>query len=683
MFLTEYRKIFSWKPLFFILSILLSINAFVFFHQEQHAEVSSSYYNILWEEIDDKSDSEKLNYLKSELENQSYYYPDGTVNYDRYILMDRFREQLESILSYQDYLVTIENKSSSSSSSNSMFQVDDNTFLSRKNAHLTKVYSYVKNVTPVFDISDGIVKLTSNRYTDLLGSIFVLIIAIIMTVRDREQNMIYLLRSTYNGREKLLLTRFGVIFSVSVMTEFLFFLESLLICRYYYRFGNLFRPLQSLDGFIGCALPISVLEYLFLCFFIKCLYLFLLGTILILICQISKTNLHIIGFSALLYGFEYFLYKNNCGIFSQLNLFCLSNINRMIKTYEDLNLFGFPFSYFRISVITIVVVIIICIVIAMLLEKKCFIEYHSFTISLKIRKSVRIKSRKKYILYQSLLEHKAIYACVLLLLISFLQFYTFKKPYDINDTYYHAYVTQIEKYTPTQTKDYFNSEKVRFDTIEEQYNQLMESGKNTIKLYSLEKQLEPQNSMCLLEEHIEKATNSIGNDVTVFYDSGYIRLFTINSREKAILFLMIFTFLTFVISPCIAPDFENGMIKIIQSTITGKKSYYKDRILLSFHYTLLANIILWGPYIFSIQKNYTLPNQFALIQNIRGFEQIPFHISILNYTILYFSCIFVITFISSLVMLFVSRLTKNQVSTMILNSLIFILPCLLKILGVF
>ncbi len=681
MFLAECRKLFSWKPLFIILALLLSVNAFLLFNQEQSKKVSPSFYHVLWEEIEDKTDAEKLDYLKQELKNESFYNEDGTVDYDRYILTDRFREQLESILSYDEYIQSIENKTSSFASG--MFNIDKNSFAYRKNTRLPEVYKDVKDTIPVFDISDGIIKLTENRYSDLFCGIFLFIAAILMIICDREQNTIFLLRSTKNGRQSLLLNRFFIMFMISVTVTLIFFTESLIICRYFYRFGVLSRPVQSLDGFIGCALPVSVLEYILICFFTKCIFMFLLGSAFIFICQTAKSNLHIYITTAILLGAEYVLYKKTSGLFSQLNIFCISDINQMTKTYQDINLFGYPFSRLNISFITMLTIIAFFIVLSIYFDKKHISSYRNYSFALKKKNTKRVLSPIGYVFYHSLIVQKAIYVCAALVIISAFQFFSFNKPYDINDTYYHAYVEQTEGSFTDAVNKFFDEENIRFNSIEEQYDKLSESGKNTAQLYSLEKQLEPRQAMQELENHIQKTNESIKNETCVFYDSGYIRLFSFLSDEKVTIILIAMIYLVFIVSPFIASDFENGMINIIRSTTCGKRSYYKGKILTALIYAAFANIILWIPYLILIIKKYTLPYCSSLVQNIRGFEQFPFHISILTFGAAYFLIIFIAIIFSSMIMLLISRCAKSRMSAIILNSCIFILPPVLKLIGVF
>lgn len=632
MFWVEWRKLFSWKPLFIILALLLSVNAFLLFHQEQNTEVSYSYYRVLWNELSDKTDSEKLDYLNQELKNESYYHKDGTVDYDRYILMDRFREQLESILSYGSYIDSIQTKASTFSSG--MFHIDEDTFTYRKNMHLPEIYNNVENITPVFDISEGILKLTGNYNADIFCGIFLFIISILMIIRDREQNTIFLLRSTKNGRQMLLLNRISLMFIISVISTIIFLAEDMLICRYFYRFGDLFRPVQSLDGFIGCALPVSVLGYISIYFIVKCVFMFLLGIFFIFVCQIAKSNFQIYITTSIGFVIEFLLYKKTSGVLSKLNIFCLSNVNQMTKTCQDINLFGYPFSLFSTSIITMLAV-------------------------------------------------TAIFLCAALVILSAFQFISFQKPYDINDTYYHAYVNQTEGLITNEASDFFDEENARFEAIEKQYDELSASENNTAQLRTLEKQLEPKQALQELENHVQKVKSSINDEARIFYDTGYIRLFSFLSDEQVRLILISLLFLVFTVSPLISSDFENGTIQIIRSTAYGQKKYYRDKIIVTLIYAISANILLWIPYMISIKEKYSLSHFNSLIQNIRGLEAFPVQISILTFILIYFVIIFVGISFASVIMLLISRCTKSRMSAIILNCLIFVLAPALKLIHVF
>lgn len=681
MFWAECRKVFSWKPLFIILALLLSVNAFLLFHQEQNTEVSYSYYRVLWNELSDKTDSEKLDYLNQELKNESYYHKDGTVDYDRYILMDRFREQLESILSYDSYIESIQTKASTFSSG--MFHIDEDTFTYRKNMHLPEIYKNVENITPVFDISEGILKLTGNYNADIFCGIFLFIISILMIIRDREQNTIFLLRSTKNGRQMLLLNRISLMFIISVISTIIFLAEDMLICRYFYRFGDLFRPVQSLDGFIGCALPVSVLGYMSIYFIVKCVFMFLLGIFFIFVCQIAKSNFQIYITTSIGFVIEFLLYKKTSGVLSKLNIFCLSNVNQMTKTYQDINLFGYPFSLFSTSIITMLAVTAIFVFVTIYLDKKHRLMYHNYSFTFKMNRKKRLLSPIGYSFYHSLVGQKAIFLCAALVILSAFQFISFQKPYDINDTYYHAYVNQTEGITTNEASDFFDEENTRFEAIEKQYDELSASENNTAQLRTLEKQLEPKQALQELENHVQKAKNSINDETRIFYDSGYIRLFSFLSDEQVRLILISLLFLVFTVSPLISSDFENGTIQIIRSTIYGQKKYYRDKVIVTLMYAISADILLWIPYVISIKEKYSLPHFNSLIQNIRGLEAFPVQISILTFILIYFVIIFVRISFASIIMLLISRCTKSRMSAIILNALIFVLVPVLKLIHVF
>lgn len=64
----ELRKILSWRPFWLITAVLLIINGYIIIKQQNESLNSPSDYTLLYDEIKDIPDNEKLDYIQNKLD---------------------------------------------------------------------------------------------------------------------------------------------------------------------------------------------------------------------------------------------------------------------------------------------------------------------------------------------------------------------------------------------------------------------------------------------------------------------------------------------------------------------------------------------------------------------------------------------------------------------------------------
>lgn len=292
IFTTELKKLLSGRIFLLICAVALVLNAYLMFRTANSSESTPEEYKAIYSELESMNDSEKLNWLEARSNEFS-----GQHNFDLYIIYE-LSEECRQIVGYQDYLDSIDSQAKSMSSI-SIFAKPD-TFNYRSIMKTPSAYEHMRDVQPVFDVSKGINLATDNNFTDILIGFIVLFAVISLMISDREQGLSGLLFPLKRGRGYLLLTKMGVLSVTVFATILLMYGENLIIGSQIYGLGDLSRPVQSLGGFIGCNLKISVLGYLILYIAFKFAAVFTIGAVLSLIAVNTKNTVSFYGISAVI-----------------------------------------------------------------------------------------------------------------------------------------------------------------------------------------------------------------------------------------------------------------------------------------------------------------------------------------------------------------------------------------------
>ena len=284
---TELKKLFGNKIFLLIIAAVMILNAYLMFRTANSGESSPADYKAVFSELSDMSDTEKIDWIDKQLNNFS-----EDQLYNRNVLSELY-EECSNIVGYKDYLENIKSQAKSMKSI-SIFAKPD-TFNYRSITITPSAYENVQDVQPAFDISNGIILATDNSFTDVLCVFIVIFIVLTVIISDREQGMSGLLFALKRGRSYLLLMKIAAAAVTILGVVLLIYTENLIISEQLYGLGNLFRPIQSINGFIGCNLKISVAGYLIIYMLFKFISIFAIGSVLSLIAVNAKNTVTFYG----------------------------------------------------------------------------------------------------------------------------------------------------------------------------------------------------------------------------------------------------------------------------------------------------------------------------------------------------------------------------------------------------
>lgn len=678
IFNTEIKKLLSVRIFLLIAAVALVLNAYLMFRTANTSESTPEEYKIIYSDLENLSDSEKLEWLEARCNEFS-----GQHNYDWGVLYE-LREECSQIIGYQEYLDNIDAQAESMSSI-SIFAKPD-TFNYRSIMATPPAYTHMRDVEPVFDVSKGIILATQNSFTDILIGFIVLFAVLSLLISDREQGLSGLLFPLKRGRGYLLLTKMGALAITVFAVIILMYGENLLISAHIYGLGDLSRPVQSLGGFIGCNLKISVLGYLFLYIVFKFATVFTIGAVLSLIAVNTKNTVSFYGISAVILAVECLTYAlihplSKHSIFRYINLISFTRGNDIFCNFKNINFWGYPIPLIPTSVGAIVVIALLCTGFsAWMYSAKRNLEYKKIGIRLGFIRSEKIHSQLYYTLYKSLILQKGIVFIAVFIAVSGFMNTNFYKKYDPVDAYYQYYCNEIDGDITQETLTFIENESARFDEISARIEELSQENTFSSELNELYKQLNPSSGFYMLRDRVAEIKNIDG--AQIFYDTGYNRAFGKAGYDDDMKYALAAVLLCiFLVSPLISGDNRYRMSYVINSTKSGMRSYIRRNVLTASLYGIFAALLWIIPYAVTLSRYYGHSGLSASLRSITDFIDFPLNITVMQYILIICLLRILFTVITALVMLGFSSLCKNSTSAVLINFAAFALPIIIYMLG--
>lgn len=678
IFTTELKKLLSRRIFLLIAAAALVLNAYLMFRTANTSDSTPEEYRIIYSELEGLSDTEKLDWLESRCNEFS-----GQHHYDWGVLYE-LREECSQIVNYQQYLDNIDAQADSMSSI-SIFAKPD-TFNYRSIMKTPPAYIHMRDVEPVFGVSKGITLATQNNFTDILIVFIVLFAVLSLMISDREQGLSGLLFPLKRGRSYLLLTKMGVLAVTIFMVILFMYGENLLISAHIYGPGDLSRPVQSLNGFIGCNLKINVLGYLFLYIIFKFATVFTVGAILSLIAVNTRNTVSFYGISAIILAVERLTYAlihplSKYSIFRYINLISFTRGNDIFCNFKNINFWGYPVPLIPTSVGAVIVISLICTGLsAWMYSAKRNLEYKRIGLKLGFGNSEKIHSQMYYTLYKSLILQKGIVIIAIFIAVSGFMSTSFIKKYDPVDSYYQYYCNELEGDITQETLDFIEAETARFAEINAKIEKLSQENSFSSEMNNLQKELAPSIGFYPLSSRVTEIRDIDG--AQVFYDTGYKRALGKSGYDDDMKYALAAVLLCiFLISPLISNDNRYKMSYVINSTKSGRRSYIRRNVLTAVLYGTLSALLWIIPYAVTISRYYGRSGLSASLRSIADFIDFPLSITVGQYILIICLMRILFTIITALTMLGISSLCRNSTSAVLVNFSAFALPVIIYLLG--
>jgi hypothetical protein len=680
IFLNELYKLITAPVFVFMLAAALAVTVYSAFVAAP-VSVDDAAYKAFYAEVSAiPGAGEQVNYIETRLAEERKTTDFSMEWSNRIRFLQAQAEQARGITDYQAYLENIDSYAKTMTSV-SIFG-DKNSYTYRNIVATPAAYDGVRGVTPVFSPSAGILLALNNRAADLV-LIFVLITAVIVLIgRERESGIIGLIKPLKHGRSRLCAAKTGAVFTVALLTGVMLFIGMLLIGELRFGLGDLSRPVQSLEGFLGSNLPISVWQMMLSVFVIKILSAFVITVIFQCLCtKLSATMaiLCLLGLAAAEVAMYLLIpFSSSLSVLSAINLAAFMDSGAIFTTYRCINLLGLPVNYLLVVIVCLAVSIAAVIFIALRLFSRM-----SINASGKLRIATPFsgyipKRAFTYTAYKFLFLHKGLLIIAVTAAVQVYSTVTYQVPYSVDDGYYKAYCAALSGMDDSEAQSYIATEQDKFDTL---MNMMLSPETTAGELIQISRELNPKNAFDKAKDQYNYIAALNSDNKAMFYLSGWNELFGVNGNQADMqLALIAVAALCLMILPVLAYDRKCRLGFLLYATKAGKKTYFKHTMLAAALLGILTSLIVYVPYFYSVISTYGTIGYDKSIRCLQEYGQF-LDIPIWGYLILLLAVRTGIILLLSAVLVWISSLSNSPSAAILIGFALFALPILIYLAG--
>lgn len=703
MIKSELYKIFSKKIFLILFVVLLLLNGFFIYNKQIKGNdigfISANAKISLNNDIakyNNNNDKIKFvhNKLKALEKDDVTHYTDDS--YSERTLLDNAENQLKIVSDYKAYINQIIEKSDNITGV-SIFE--DSSSFSYKNAVKTaEDYKPLSNIETAYSNSEGVNMATDFMLTDLIVILLLCIVCDALIGSERNININSLQRTCRYGRNKSAISKMVVGFITTAVICLMFYGVNYIIAGYTYGFGDLFRPIQSVDSFSNCTLRINVLQYLMLHFITKVLVMYLIYTIVNVLSMVGKSKtISYIAFLCILivsYCLNLFIGDNTSLMcFKYINLISFVDTKNVISHYRNINIFGEPINYVTCFWIVLLVLLLGLVALNILIySRKKITAYNKSNNSFLSKLKISCGSTNVIVheLYKTFVSNKV---GIIILVVILTQLYiTISSPIVLSNDekyqkYYFSYYagdfnSNTKSKIENQIKKYEDNKKSMDKCMSDYDNGLItkEKYEDLFSTYSTIDE-DYSNFKKYVIPYYDYLTNQSKADksVSVVNYNGYCALLGLEGNLSNTYCLALYVLMVICIIPIFTVEYERKSIHLLSSTKLGFKSLVFKKIVCSCIVTALLNLLIYVPYFIRIISSYGINELGAAACSIEELSNISDGLSILNVIIITFAIRLLVSLVITVIISGISLFTKNTVISIIITTLVFVVPLLLPI----
>lgn len=676
IFCAELRKLFTSPIFIFVAAAAIVLNIYLCLSAKPLG-ISDEEYKSFYSSIEGLSETEKTDYTDNAL-NELY---SSEITYETIMKREFYRNEAEQaalVRDYKDYLNGID-EAAKNMTSVSIF-ADKNSFTYLNISITPAAYDGVRDVTPEYSPSRGVLMAIDNNSTDIMLIFVVLTAVTVLFIKEREASIIGLLKPLRYGRRRLAAIKSLAVLSVCVLFGLVICGSSLLIGGLRFGLGDLSRPIQSVEGFLGCNLPIDVGQAMALIYLFKIAAVFLGGLIFECLCTALYSGFAYLGAGVIAAG-EIFLYvtiENTswASSFGKINLAAFVQSSELFKIYLNINLFEYPCNIVTVTVISLTVGTILAFVGKMLLFSRISVKDYK---SVQIIPSVRYIPKRpfSYGLYKAFVTHKGAFIILIIAAVQLSSAINYTISYNADDLWYHSYCDTLSSMTEEQAEQYIEKENSRF---EELYSSMGSAGSAMI-LQRIYEELQAEQGFIKAAEQ-QRYINSLDSpNKAMFYQTGWRRLFGADGfAEDMALTLLAALGICFAVSPLISYDNRRNLGFLLYTNKYGRKKYYRQNLNVTAIASLLISAVVNIPHIMGILSLYKTEGADFSIRCIGEFEGF-FDISITAYIVILFLLRTIFLVLCGMIVLYISSRCGSTYTALLISLAIFALPVMLYLAG--
>lgn len=671
----ELRKLFSSGIFLFIVSAAFVLNLYLCLSAKP-VEVSDEYYKSFYSELDGMSNSEKVDKI-NEKRDELY---NGEFSIEAWktlgFLYDEL-EQAELVANYKNYLAEID-ASAERMTSVSIFAKKDS-FAYKNITKTPAAYDAVREVEPIYSRSEGVLSAIDNPACDIMLIFCALTAVVVLIVKERESGITALIKPLRYGRVRLASARLAAVLICCILSGVLLYGSALAVGAARFGLGDLTRPVQSLNGFLGCNLPINVGAVMAMIFAVKIAAAFLAALIFECLCT-ALFSVYAYIAAAVIAAVEVLLYANIDGNswaapFGKINLAAFSDSAEVFRNYLNINIGGEPCNIILVTIISLSVGIVGFFVLQNFLFSHIAIKDFKTQQILPTSRHIP-KKPFSYALYKQFATHKGALIILLILGVRIYSAVNYRIAFSSDEMYYRAYCVRFSEMTEQQADEFAEAEKCRFEELHERlwYADISE-------MQTIQSELMAEGGFERAYEQQQYISALDSDNKAMFYQTGWRRLFAADGYVEDMQLTLFAAFgICFAISPLIAYDNRRRLGFLLYTNAHGKREYFRRCTAVSALTSTLISVSVNVPHIIGILSLYKTEGAEYSIRCIPAFEHF-FDFPITAYIVLLCVLRTVALILCGWVIMFISARCNNASAVLLISLAVFALPITVYLAG--
>ena len=644
-------------------------------------QISDSEYRAFHSEVSNITEAnEKTEYIQNLLEQEMQSDNRDLQWRDHIDFYNAELEQAQAVRDYKTYLSDIRESAESMTGISIFAEKDSYTY--RNAVSIPKSYEQVSSVCPSYLNSESVLLALNNRIIDIVLILVLFTAVFILIGKERETGIMGVIKPLKKGRTYLCSTKIFLVLLTAIVLGIILYAEVLLVGALRYGYTDFSSPIQSIKGYIGCNLPITVFQAIIIMIAFKVLTAFLLSMLLYLLCTRLSTVISILIVTAVIAA-EYGLYSkipftSELSPLSAINLISFLDSANLLKSYHSINFIGYPLGYLYVAVVSLSVGIAVSFIIANLLFAT-------------MKTAVKAKSKKEnrftkyipknvfsYTIYKFLVLHKGLVILLIVALIQIYSAFTMKMPYDADDRWYKYYCDTLADLNESEADNFIITEDERFNAL---YLELVSPETSEYRINQIGNELKAKAGYELAKEQYQYIKELDSSNKAMFYLSGWNQTFGINGyREDMLHSIILLSSMCLIILPIVAYDRKRNIPYLVNATKHGRNVYFRHNMIFASIISAFLSILCYIPNFLAIISVYGSDGINHSIRCIPVYEALV-DIPIWCYFMLVILVRTFITILISMVMVYLSSISNSPITSLILGIIIFVLPILIYLIG--
>ncbi len=669
----EMVRIFNNRKLWLIMCGMLLLNIGVFLVSSSLAEISPSEYRQVKKEAEEQTDVFFEHYM-NDMETPVY---------------KRLFDEYTSVQEYEMYVQSVMDNADESSRV-SIFQDE----FSKNNIKKTKAdYLRCKEIVPQFVGSYGLEYAINFFAADIIVFVVIIITVNLLIMQDKKRGVLNLLKATKCGDGRLMHTKTFTAFLYVGLFGIVVYAVNIAMAVGLYGEISFDAPVQSMSGYAKTAMDQSIGGFVISAGVHKIFTYGVLTALAVLFAILSSNEVIMYVLSGILCAVE--ISVNAAGKLLNNMFMKRATIINMLDIddfyqYYNYNIFTKPISALIIDMIFFAVLTGAALYICAYVFAHKETEYRSAARYRGKGKKGRLYGLTLLDGYKFLFGYKIIFVFIAILL---LQFATYKDKHARwyeSELYYRSYMKQIEGEVTDDKVEFINSEVLRMQELHERLDELYYEYDNKIISYAeyvnlserIQNELRKENAIVRCKKYVDYILSRSEPDVEFVYDRGWNYIFGSDAyrndvKNAVILMLAVLIAVAFMYGE----EYRYGMDRLINISMKHKQLKVKKAcivlayIAVTFLLVYLTEL-LWANWEFGLTNGNVSCVSLMRLSNVNG------TISIWGYCALLWTIRLATICVISLLTAFLCRCIKNSNYTMILLTIIVILPLLLHLLGI-